>query len=77
MRNVIGFHNPDEDYGFLSNWYLSNFVVDAVIFIWAPCSWRRSLLTATCARPILKERLRSLIILVKFIIENNSHKADY
>lgn len=32
MRNVIGFHNPDEDYGFLSNWYLSNFVVDGKIF---------------------------------------------
>ena len=25
---IIGFHNPDEEYGFLSNWYLSNFVVD-------------------------------------------------
>ena len=32
MRNVIGFHNPDEDYGFLSNWYLSNFVVDGINF---------------------------------------------
>ena len=30
MRNVIGFHNPDEAYGFLSNWYLSDFVVDDV-----------------------------------------------
>ena len=25
--NIIGFHNPDEEYGFLSNWYLSNFSV--------------------------------------------------
>ena len=24
---VIGFHNPDEKYGFLSNWYLSHFTV--------------------------------------------------
>ena len=32
MRNVIGFQNPDEDYGFLSNWYLSNFVVDGINF---------------------------------------------
>ena len=32
MRNVIGFHNPDEDYGFLSNWYLSNFVLDGINF---------------------------------------------
>ena len=26
--NIICFHNPDEDNGFLSNWYLSNFVID-------------------------------------------------
>lgn len=25
MSNVIGFHNPDVQYGFLSNWYLSDF----------------------------------------------------
>ncbi|MBP3816970.1 MAG: NADAR family protein [Butyrivibrio sp.] len=25
--NIIGFHNPDEEYGFLSNWYLSDFSV--------------------------------------------------
>ena len=30
--NVIGFHNPDEPYGFLSNWYLSEFTVDGVSF---------------------------------------------
>lgn len=30
--SVIGFHNPDEQYGFLSNWYLSDFTVDGVIF---------------------------------------------
>lgn len=24
---IIGFHNPDEEYGFLSNWYPSRFVV--------------------------------------------------
>ena len=32
MRNVIGFHNPDENYGFLSNWYLSDFTVDGIGF---------------------------------------------
>ncbi len=30
--SVIGFHNPDELYGFLSNWYLSEFTVDGVNF---------------------------------------------
>lgn len=28
MRQIIGFHNPEEEYGFLSNWYLSEFQVD-------------------------------------------------
>ncbi len=30
--SVIGFHNPDEAYGFLSNWYLSAFTVDGIRF---------------------------------------------
>lgn len=30
--NVIGFHNPDEEYGYLSNWYLSDFYVDNIKF---------------------------------------------
>ena len=30
--NVIGFHNPDEPYGFLSNWYRSEFSVDGIKF---------------------------------------------
>ncbi len=30
--NVIGFHNPDEPYGFLSNWYRSEFSVDEIKF---------------------------------------------
>lgn len=29
---VIGFHNPDEEFGFLSNWYLSDFEVNGVRF---------------------------------------------
>ena len=29
---IICFHNPDEEYGFLSNWYLSKFRVDGVDF---------------------------------------------
>ena len=30
--NVICFHNPDEENGYLSNWYLSDFTVDDVKF---------------------------------------------
>ncbi len=29
---IICFHNPDEENGFLSNWYLSHFVVDNITF---------------------------------------------
>lgn len=32
MREIICFHNPDEKYGWLSNWYLSDFKVDDVNF---------------------------------------------
>lgn len=32
MRNIIGFHNPDEAYGYLSNWYLSDFNAGGVRF---------------------------------------------
>lgn len=32
MREVIGFHNPNEKYGFLSNWYLSDFTTDRILF---------------------------------------------
>ena len=32
MEKVIGFHNPDEEYGFLSNWYLSEFSIDGLVF---------------------------------------------
>lgn len=30
--NIVCFHNPDEENGYLSNWYLSDFVVDDVKF---------------------------------------------
>ncbi len=30
--NIICFHNPDEENGYLSNWYLSDFVVDEISF---------------------------------------------
>lgn len=29
---VIGFHNPDDTNGYLSNWYLSDFTVDSIKF---------------------------------------------
>ncbi len=29
---IVCFHNPDEDNGFLSNWYLSDFSVDGITF---------------------------------------------
>ncbi len=32
MREIIGFHNPDEKYGFLSNWYLSDFMAEGIPF---------------------------------------------
>lgn len=32
MMNVICFHNPDEENGYLSNWYPSQFTVDDVTF---------------------------------------------
>lgn len=30
--NVICFHNPDEDNGYLSNWYLSRFTINGTTF---------------------------------------------
>ncbi len=32
MKNIVCFHNPDENNGYLSNWYLSNFIVDDIQF---------------------------------------------
>lgn len=32
MREMICFHNPDEKYGWLSNWYLSDFKVGDIQF---------------------------------------------
>lgn len=32
MREIICFHNPDEENAYLSNWYLSDFEVDGVRF---------------------------------------------
>ena len=32
MYKVLGFHNPEEEYGFLSNWYLADFTVQNVRF---------------------------------------------
>ena len=30
--NIVCFHNPDEENGYLSNWYLSDFTVDNIKF---------------------------------------------
>lgn len=30
--NIVCFHNPDEENGYLSNWYLSDFIVDGIKF---------------------------------------------
>ena len=30
--NIICFHNPNEENGYLSNWYLSDFSVDGIEF---------------------------------------------
>ena len=32
MNNIICFHNPDEENGYLSNWYISKFKVDQRTF---------------------------------------------
>ena len=31
-QQIIGFHNPDEEYGYLSNWYQSDFEKDGIRF---------------------------------------------
>ena len=31
-NQIICFHNPNEENGYLSNWYLADFVVDGIIF---------------------------------------------
>ena len=31
-KQIIGFHNPDEEYGYLSNWYRSDFEKDGIRF---------------------------------------------
>lgn len=31
-KQIIGFHNPDEEYGYLSNWYQSDFEKDGIRF---------------------------------------------
>ena len=32
MRNIICFHNPDEENAYLSNWYMSDFEYDGIKF---------------------------------------------
>ncbi len=32
MNHIICFHNPDEEYGYLSNWYPSPFKMDGIVF---------------------------------------------
>ena len=32
MQEIICFHNPEEENGWLSNWYLSRFTVDGITF---------------------------------------------
>ncbi len=32
MNEMICFHNPDEENGRLSNWYLSDMTVDGIVF---------------------------------------------
>ena len=32
MNNIVCFHNPEEENGWLSNWYLSNFRVQNICF---------------------------------------------
>ncbi len=32
MQKIICFHNPEEENGWLSNWFLSKFIVDNIVF---------------------------------------------
>lgn len=32
MKHIICFHNPNEENGYLSNWYLSSFTLDGTLF---------------------------------------------
>ena len=32
MKNIIWFHNPNEKNGYMSNWYISSFIVDGITF---------------------------------------------
>lgn len=32
MRKIICFHNPDEANGYLSNWYLSDFLINGIMY---------------------------------------------
>ena len=32
MRKIVCFHNPDEENGYLSNWYLSDFTVNGTVY---------------------------------------------
>ncbi len=32
MNHIICFHNPDKEYGYLSNWYPSCFTIDGIVF---------------------------------------------
>lgn len=32
MQKIICFHNPEEENGWLSNWFLSKFIVDNTVF---------------------------------------------
>ena len=29
---LTGFHKPDEEYGYLSNWYITDFTIDGRVF---------------------------------------------
>lgn len=31
-NNMICFHDPDKEYGFLSNWYMSDFIEDGMLY---------------------------------------------
>ena len=32
MTDIICFHNPDEENGYMSNWYISSFTVNGITF---------------------------------------------
>ena len=59
MMEVICFHNPNEENGYLSNWYPSPFTLDGVTFssMEQYMMYRKALCSAVLAECAVKDRI--------------------